>query len=78
LVSLLASATEIVYALRLGDKLVGVTFECDEPPSARADKAVVIGGLDTRGENVVRVPVQVLSAGLWCADRRAGRRSGRP
>src|SRR6266702_683325 len=40
LVSLLPSATEIVYALGLGDQLVGVTFECDEPPSARADKTV--------------------------------------
>ena len=49
LVSLLPSATEIVYALGLGDDLVGVTFECDEPPSARADKTVVVGGRDTRG-----------------------------
>ena len=29
--SLLPSATEIVYALGLGEQLVGVTFECDEP-----------------------------------------------
>ena len=49
LVSLLPSATEIVYALGLGDQLVGVTFECDEPASARAEKTVVVGGLDTRG-----------------------------
>jgi iron complex transport system substrate-binding protein len=49
LVSLLPSATEIVYALGLGDDLVGVTFECDEPPSARAEKTVVVGGRDTRG-----------------------------
>jgi iron complex transport system substrate-binding protein len=49
LVSLLPSATEIVYALGLGDDLVGVTFECDEPPAARRDKAVVVGGRDTRG-----------------------------
>ena len=49
LVSLLPSATEIVYALGLGDQLVGVTFECDEPPSARAEKTVVVGGRDTRG-----------------------------
>ncbi|MGH3742912.1 MAG: cobalamin-binding protein, partial [Micromonosporaceae bacterium] len=48
LVSLLPSATEIVYALGLGDALVGVTFECDEPASARVDKAVVVGGRDTR------------------------------
>jgi iron complex transport system substrate-binding protein len=49
LVSLLPSATEIVYALGLGDDLVGVTFECDEPPAARAEKTVVVGGRDTRG-----------------------------
>ena len=49
LVSLLPSATEIVYALGLGDDLVGVTFECDEPPAARAGKTVVVGGRDTRG-----------------------------
>jgi len=48
LVSLLPSATEIVYALGLGDALVGVTFECDEPPTARRDKTVVVGGRDTR------------------------------
>jgi iron complex transport system substrate-binding protein len=46
-VSLLPSATEIVYALGRQDELVGVTFECDEPASARVDKAVVIGGRDT-------------------------------
>jgi iron complex transport system substrate-binding protein len=49
LVSLLPSATEIVYALGLGDDLVGVTFECDEPPAARREKTVVVGGRDTRG-----------------------------
>ena len=49
LVSLLPSATEIVYALGLGDDLVGVTFECDEPPQARRDKTVVVAGRDTRG-----------------------------
>jgi len=48
-VSLLPSATEIVYALGLGDQLVGVTFECDEPASARRDKTVVVGGRDTSG-----------------------------
>jgi iron complex transport system substrate-binding protein len=49
LVSLLPSATEIVYALGLGGDLVGVTFECDEPPAARAEKTVVVGGKDTSG-----------------------------
>ncbi len=49
LVSLLPSATEIVYALGLGEDLVGVTFECDEPPAARSEKTIVVGGRDTRG-----------------------------
>lgn len=36
IISLLPSATEIVYALGLGDALEGVSFECDHPPEARA------------------------------------------
>lgn len=35
IVSLLPSATEIVCALGLGDRLVGVTHECDHPPFVR-------------------------------------------
>jgi iron complex transport system substrate-binding protein len=42
IVSLVPSATEIVFALGLGDSLDGVTFECDYPPEARS-KAVVSG-----------------------------------
>jgi iron complex transport system substrate-binding protein len=34
--SLLPSATEIVYALGLGESLVGVTHECDYPDAARS------------------------------------------
>lgn len=48
LVSMLPSATEIVYALGLADELVGVTFECDEPATARSEKTIVVGGRDTR------------------------------
>jgi iron complex transport system substrate-binding protein len=47
IVSLLPSATEIAYGLGLAEELVGVTFECDEPARARADKTVVVGGRDT-------------------------------
>jgi iron complex transport system substrate-binding protein len=66
-VSLLPSATEIVYALGLGDQLVGVTFECDEPVEARRDKAVVVGGLDTSGMSPAEIDAYVraqLAAGL--------------
>jgi iron complex transport system substrate-binding protein len=66
LVSLLPSATEIVYALGLGDDLVGVTFECDEPPGARVEKTVVVGGRDTTGMTPAEIDGYVtaqLSAG---------------
>jgi iron complex transport system substrate-binding protein len=66
LVSLLPSATEIVYALGLGEDLVGVTFECDEPPAARREKTVVVGGRDTRGMTPAEIDTYVkdqLSAG---------------
>jgi iron complex transport system substrate-binding protein len=58
-VSLLPSATEIVYALGLGDQLVGVTFECDEPASARRDKTVVVGGRDTSGMDPAEIDAYV-------------------
>jgi iron complex transport system substrate-binding protein len=59
LVSLLPSATEIVYALGLGEDLVGVTFECDEPASARAEKTVVVGGRDTSGMTPAEIDAYV-------------------
>jgi iron complex transport system substrate-binding protein len=39
--SLLPSATEILYALDLGDSVAGVTFECDYPPEARQKPILV-------------------------------------
>jgi iron complex transport system substrate-binding protein len=59
LVSMLPSATEIVYALGLGDDLVGVTFECDEPAAARTEKAIVVGGRDTRGMSAGEIDAYV-------------------
>jgi iron complex transport system substrate-binding protein len=40
IVSLLPSATEIVYALGLGGDLEGVTYECDFPPEARSKPVI--------------------------------------
>lgn len=40
IVSLLPSATELVYALGLGEDLSGVTFECDFPGDARTKPVV--------------------------------------
>jgi iron complex transport system substrate-binding protein len=40
IVSLLPSATEIVFALGLGDQVVAVSHECDYPPQARQRPAV--------------------------------------
>ena len=37
IVSLLPSATEIVYSLGLGDRLVGVSSDCDHPLEARRE-----------------------------------------
>lgn len=40
IVSLLPSATEILFAVGVGDDVVGVTFECDFPPEARQRRVV--------------------------------------
>ncbi len=40
IVSLLPSATEVLFALGSGDQVVGVTVECDHPPEARGRRIV--------------------------------------
>jgi iron complex transport system substrate-binding protein len=49
IVSLLPSATEIVYALGLGEQLRGVSFECDHPEQARTVAIVSGTALPTDG-----------------------------
>jgi iron complex transport system substrate-binding protein len=64
---MLPSATEIVYALGLDRDLVGVTFECDEPPQARAEKTVIVNGRDTSSMTPGEIDAYVreqLAAGL--------------
>jgi iron complex transport system substrate-binding protein len=51
IVSLLPSATEIVFALGLGDELVGVSFECDFPPPAR-EKPIVSRSALAEGDSM--------------------------
>ena len=50
ILSLLPSATEIVYALGLEDDLVGVTHECDWPPAARDKRPVSFSALPAATE----------------------------
>jgi iron complex transport system substrate-binding protein len=50
IVSLLPSATEIVYALGLEDHLIGVTDECDWPPQARRVRVVSRSALPPAAE----------------------------
>ena len=55
IVSLLPSATEIVFALGLGDDLEGVTYECDFPAEARTKRVVSttalgVDGISSAGE----------------------------
>lgn len=59
IVSLLPSATEIVYALGLDEELVGVTFECNEPARARTEKRIIVGGRDTSAMDPGAIDVYV-------------------
>ena len=45
IVSLLPSATEILFQLGLGEQVVGVTFECDFPPEAKTRRIVSTSAL---------------------------------
>lgn len=76
--SLLPSATEILYALGLGDSVVGVTHECDYPPEAakkpplirprvdpQASPAAIdreVAQLISRGESIYAVDAELLAS----------------
>jgi iron complex transport system substrate-binding protein len=60
--SLLSSATEIAFALGLGDDVVGVTFECDYPAGARDGRAILVHGLDTVGRSAAEIDELVRAA----------------
>jgi iron complex transport system substrate-binding protein len=72
-VTLLPSATEIVYAL--GVEPVGVSHECDHPPAAEAVPSVNASHVDPEGATSAEVNEQVADAveegGVYTIDREA-------
>jgi iron complex transport system substrate-binding protein len=78
IVSLLPSATEILYALGLGDSVAGVTHECDFPPAAAAKPPLIrprvdphaapaeidrqVSELVQRGESIYAVDAELLAS----------------
>jgi len=68
IVSLAPSNTEILFALGLGDKVVGVTSYCDYPPEASSKQSV--GGPWTPNEEVIVAlqPDLVLASDINTAD----------
>jgi iron complex transport system substrate-binding protein len=76
--SLLPSATEILFALGLGDEIVGVSHECDFPPEARTKPVLIVSRIShtesaaaidrqvreflERGESLYSVDLAALSA----------------
>jgi iron complex transport system substrate-binding protein len=76
--SLLPSANEILYALGLGDSVVGVTHECDFPPEAAKKPALIrprvdphaqpaeidrqVNELVARGEGIYAVDAELLAS----------------
>jgi iron complex transport system substrate-binding protein len=78
IVSLLPSATEILYALGVGDQVVGITHECDFPPEAAGKPALIkprvdpaaapaeidrqVSELVARGESIYAVDADLLAS----------------
>jgi iron complex transport system substrate-binding protein len=78
IVSLLPSATEILYALGAGDQVVGITHECDFPPEAAKKPALIrprvdptaapaeidrqVSALVARGESIYAVDADLLAS----------------
>jgi iron complex transport system substrate-binding protein len=78
IVSLLPSATEILYALGVGDQIVGITHECDFPPEVQGKPALIkprvdptlapaeidrqVSDLVARGESIYAVDADLLAS----------------
>lgn len=79
-VSLLPSATEICFALGLGQSLVGVTHECDFPPQAAYKTVLTRNLLNLEGAAPAEVDRHVRAAlhegsSLYALDQEALRRA---
>lgn len=61
-VSLLPSATEILFAVGAGDDVVGVTFECDAPPQARERRVVSTSSLPVSVDGRPLTPAEIDAA----------------
>jgi iron complex transport system substrate-binding protein len=59
IVSFLPSATEMVCALGLAEQLVGISHECDYPPSVRGKPVVVHSAIPLAGMNLGEINVAV-------------------
>lgn len=62
IVSLLPSATEILFAVGAGDDVVGVTFECDRPAEARSRTIVSTSALPTAADGRSPTPAEIDAA----------------
>lgn len=62
IVSLLPSATEVLFALGLGDQVVGVTYECDVPAEAATrphvtDTIIPVGATPAEIDHIIKTAV---------------------
>ena len=72
--SFIPSATEIVYALGLGDQLCGVTHECDYPPDAQKKPIAIRSVVDLSGMSQPEIDAMVVESmthghGLYSIDK---------
>lgn len=59
IVSLLPSATEILYCLGLGDRVSGITHECDYPPQVRSKQVLTRCAFDSLSLTQAQIDEQV-------------------
>jgi iron complex transport system substrate-binding protein len=55
IVSLLPSATEILFAIGLGDEVVAITHECDYPPQAQHLPLITASAIDHEGRSCAEI-----------------------